>query len=213
MGDDEITPSLEAAYAVETPDENRRLYAEWASSYEETFVAAKAYRYHLHVADTLVAHVRPAGPTLDVGCGTGVVGVALRERGVSEIDGVDISPDMIDKAREKGDYRKLMQADLTADYSHVPTNYAAIVSSGTFTFGHLGPELIPGMVGLCRSGAVAALGVNSTYFAEQGFRSVLDSLEEEGQIGNVSLHEMPIYDGRDAAHKDDTAMILAFTTL
>ena len=76
MGDDEITPSLEAAYAVETPDENRRLYAEWASSYEETFVAAKAYRYHLHVADTLVAHVRPAGPTLDVGCGTGVVGVA-----------------------------------------------------------------------------------------------------------------------------------------
>ena len=83
MGDDEITPSLEAAYAVETPDENRRLYAEWASSYEETFVAAKAYRYHLHVADTLVAHVRPAGPTLDVGCGTGVVGVALRERGVS----------------------------------------------------------------------------------------------------------------------------------
>ena len=41
MGDDEITPSLEAAYAVETPDENRRLYAEWASSYEETFVAAK----------------------------------------------------------------------------------------------------------------------------------------------------------------------------
>ena len=61
MGDDEITPSLEAAYAVETPDENRRLYAEWASSYEETFVVAKAYRYHLHVADTLVAHVRPAG--------------------------------------------------------------------------------------------------------------------------------------------------------
>ena len=44
MGDDEITPSLEAAYAVETPDENRRLYAEWASSYEETFVAVKAYR-------------------------------------------------------------------------------------------------------------------------------------------------------------------------
>ena len=84
------------------PDENRRLYAEWASSYEETFVAAKAYRYHLHVADTLVAHVRPAGPTLDVGCGTGVVGVALRERGVSEIDGVDISPEMLEQAAMKG---------------------------------------------------------------------------------------------------------------
>ena len=68
------------------------------------------------------------------------------------------------------------------------------------------------MVGLCRSGAVAALGVNSIYFAEQCFRSVLDALEADGRIGNVVLHEMPIYDGRDAAHQDDTAMILAFTT-
>ena len=124
MGDDEIKPSLEAAYAVETPDENRRLYAEWASSYEETFVAAKAYRYHLHVADTLVAHVRPAGPTLDVGCGTGVVGVALRERGVSEIDGVDISPEMLEQAAMKGVYRQLIEADDTGRGSFI-ASYAA----------------------------------------------------------------------------------------
>ena len=129
------------------------------------------------------------------------------------IDGVDISPDMLEKARAKGDYRDLIAADLTADNSHIATDYAAIVSAGTFTFGHLGPELMSDMVGLCRSGAVAALGVNSVYFAEQGFRDVLDRLEADGQITDVALHEMPIYDGRDEAHQDDTAMILAFTTL
>ena len=129
------------------------------------------------------------------------------------IDGVDISPDMLGKARAKGEYRDLVAADLTADCSRIATDYAAIVSAGTFTFGHLGPELIPDMVGLCQAGAVAALGVNSVYFVKQGFRDVLDSLETEGRITNVALHEMPIYDGRDEAHQDDTAMILAFTTI
>ena len=120
---------------------------------------------------------------------------------------------MLGKARDKGEYRDLSAADLTADCSHIATDYAGIVSAGTFTFGHLGPELIPDMVGLCRPGAVAALGVNSVYFVEQGFRDVLDSLEVGGRIANVALHEMPIYDGRDEAHQDDTAMILAFTTI
>ena len=33
---------LDAAYAVQTPDDNRRLYARWASTYETDFVAANA---------------------------------------------------------------------------------------------------------------------------------------------------------------------------
>ena len=168
----------------------------------------------LGIASVLSGQQRPQGAILDIGCGTGLVATAIRKVDPSAvIDGVDISPDMLGKARAKGEYRDLVAADLTAGCSHIATDYAAIVSAGTFTFGHLGPELIPDMVGLCRPGAVAALGVNSVYFVEQGFRDVLDSLETEGRIANVALHEMPIYDGRDEAHQGDMAMILAFTTI
>ena len=210
---DEGVRLLHRAYSLGAPDTHIDFYRDFAELYDTTYAASLGYIYPLAIASVLSGQQRPEGAILDIGCGTGLVAAAVRKAEPGAVvDGVDISPDMIDKAREKGDYRSLMQADLTADYSHVPTDYAAIVSAGTFTFGHLGPELIPGMVGLCRSGAVAALGVNSIYFAEQGFRSVLDALEADGRIGNVVLHEMPIYDGRDAAHQDDTAMILAFTT-
>ncbi len=40
---------LTDAYAVETPDDNRDLYARWAATYESTFVADNGYVYHLGV--------------------------------------------------------------------------------------------------------------------------------------------------------------------
>ena len=105
---------LDEAYAVETPDDNRRLYARWAATYESDFIARTGYRYHEHVADVFVALERPPGPTLDVGCGTGIVGRALQERGVDGIHGVDISPQMLEQASSKGVYETLIEADLTA---------------------------------------------------------------------------------------------------
>ena len=205
---------LQRAYSLGAPDTHIDFYRDFAELYDSTYAAGLGYIYPLGIASVLSGQQRPQGAILDIGCGTGLVATAIRKVDPSAvIDGVDISPDMLGKARSKGEYRDLVAADLTADCSHIATDYAAIVSAGTFTFGHLGPELIPDMVGFCRPGAVAALGVNSVYFVEQGFRDVLDSLETEGRITNVALHEMPIYDGRDEAHQDDTAMILAFTTI
>lgn len=211
MGDDEITPSLEAAYAVETPDENRRLYAEWASSYEETFVAAKAYRYHLHVADALVAHVRPAGPTLDVGCGTGVVGVALRERGVSEIDGVDISPEMLEQAAMKGVYRQLIEADLTIGMGVADDTYAAVASAGTFTHGHLPPEPIRELIRVTMPGGRCAIGVNAAHFEDLGFAAWLEAAVDEGLIGPYELTRRKVYEGSDPSTPDDMSDIVGFS--
>jgi len=205
---------LHRAYSLGAPDTHIDFYRDFAELYDSTYAASLGYIYPLGIASVLSGQQRPQGAILDIGCGTGLVATAIRKVDPSAvIDGVDISPDMLGKARAKGEYRDLVLADLTADCSHIATDYAAIVSAGTFTFGHLGPELILDIVGLCRLGAVAALGVNSVYFVEQGFRDVLDSLETEGRITNVALHEMPIYDGRDEAHQDDTAMILAFTTI
>ena len=205
---------LHRAYSLGAPDTHIDFYRDFAEIYDSTYAASLGYIYPLGIASVFSGQKRPQGAILDMGCGTGLVATAIRKIDPSAvIDGVDISPDMLGKARAKGEYRDLVAVDLNADCSHIAKDYAAIVSAGTFTFGHLGPELIPDMVGLCRPRAVAALGVNSVYYAEQGFRDVLDSLETEGRITNFALYEMPIYDGRDEAHQDETAMILAFTTM
>ena len=203
---------LERAYELGTPDSHISFYRDFAETYDSTFAAGLGYIYPAGIVASLAAQDRPEGAILDIGCGTGLVATAIRKSEPDAvIDGVDISPEMLEKAREKGDYRDLMQADLTADVSHVPTGYAAIVSAGTFTFGHLGPDVIPGMIDLCRPGAAAALGVNAGFFAEKGFEEALEALRAAGRIDAVVLHEVPIYDGRDKAHGSDKALILEFT--
>ena len=202
---------LAGAYALQTPDQHVSYYRDFAAHYDSTFADGLGYVYPLAIAATLAELGRPSGPVLDIGCGTGLVAAAIHGRQPDVvIDGVDISPEMIEKAATKGAYRDLMVADLTGDFSHLPTGYAAIVSAGTFTHGHLGPEPLAGLIDHCAAGAVAAIGVNSAHFAAHDFAAALAGLQADGRITAPNLQEVPIYDGRDAAHSDDTAFILNF---
>ena len=38
-------PSLDGAYALETPEDNRRLYRDWAKDYDQDFAARSGYRF------------------------------------------------------------------------------------------------------------------------------------------------------------------------
>jgi len=52
------------------------------------------------------------GAAVDLACGTGRTGAWLRSRGVATIDGVDLTPQMLDQARNTGAYRELVEADV-----------------------------------------------------------------------------------------------------
>ena len=74
MTDDD--PSLKAAYALSSVDDNRRLYARWAKDYDQDFAADMDYMLPRHVAQQFLQH-GGAAPVLDVGAGTGLLGQAL----------------------------------------------------------------------------------------------------------------------------------------
>ena len=214
--EDEPTLGLEAAYSVESPGDNRRLYAAWATSYEADFIAAHRYVYHQRVAEIFVDRaVGCSGPVLDVGCGTGIVGAELTRLGVGTIDGIDISPEMLIEAGRKahGDrlvYRHLIEADLT---DHVPIasdTYDGIVSAGTFTHGHLGPEAIDELLRVGAPGARCVIGVNSDHFGRLGFAPRLDELRQAAIIIDYSLVDVAIYDDPERVTPDDVAHVLVF---
>ena len=203
---------LAGAYALETPDQHVAYYRDFAQHYDRTFADGLGYVYPLAIAAALQGMTLPDGRILDIGCGTGLVADAiLANRPDAVIDGVDISHEMIAKAAAKGIYADLMAADLTADFSHLPNGYAAIVSAGTFTHGHLGPGPLRALIDHCAAGAMAALGVNSLHFAAHDFQPVLDGLVNDGRISEPQLTEVPIYDGRNADHAGDMAFVLTFT--
>jgi predicted TPR repeat methyltransferase len=65
-----------------------------------------------HVTDfTAVANI---GPVLDLGCGTGLVALALCDLAVGPFTGIDLSPRMLDQARAKSLYATLREARLPA---------------------------------------------------------------------------------------------------
>lgn len=185
---------LDAAFSLRGADDCARLYAEWAASYDADFAAGMDYRLPAHVAAAFLAH-GGTGPVLDVGAGTGLLAMHLRQMGFSaEIDGADLSPEMLETAREKGFYRHLHRADITGPLD-LTGPYGGIVSSGTFTHGHVGPEAIARLETQAAPGALFALSINEGVYRASGFDAAL-SLRPD-----VTLLEVEIY-GPAAARKD-----------
>ena len=56
--------------------------------------------WHRAVLEAFAEQVRGVGPVLDAGCGPGRIAGFLRDRGV-EVAGIDLSPRMVDHAREQ----------------------------------------------------------------------------------------------------------------
>ena len=212
---------LREAYSVETADDNRALYEGWAPTYESGFIEYMGYVYHRTVADLFVAHRgNDSGAVLDIGCGTGIVGEELRRRNVSAVDGVDISPAMLEQARAKtttdGDpvFGELMAADLNETLPIPSSHYSGVISAGTFTHGHVGPEAFDELLRVAQPGALFALGINAEHFSNRGFGTKFDALVEQGAISVPEVIDVAIYEGSaDAEHANDRALITIFRSL
>ena len=202
-------PGLEGAYALGSTEDARRLYADWAETYDADFVAATGYRLARRVAEVFVAG-GGAGPVLDVGCGTGAVAAAL-PRGM-EIDGLDLSPEMLAVAGRTGLYRALAEADLTQDLPALAgAPYGGLVSAGTFTHGHVGPEALPRLVHVLAPGGWFVFSTRPE-ICLQGFEETLEALAGDGLTALPITQVERIYaEGADApvGHADDMALIVS----
>lgn len=141
---------------------------------------------------------------LDIGCGTGMVGVEIRRLGAAVVDGIDISPEVLAEAAAKHDdrglvYRNLVEADLSVNPELPNHPYTGVVSAGTFTHGHLGPESLIRLVDLTGSGTRFTIGVNEAHFVERGFERHLRELERVDSIGPIEMVRVPIYETSDAS--------------
>lgn len=202
-------PDLEAAYALETPEDNRKLYADWAGSYDAGFAKDMDYRLPQIVAMVLSEVMEGAGPVLDVGAGTGLVAQHFPLRGVVAMDALDISPEMLAVAAQKGLYRDCIEADLTQDLGIAEGTYGAVVSSGTFTHGHVGPDALDALLRVAKTGAVFVLSINAEHFEARGFAAKFVALEPH--IRDVEHRMVDIYGpDADAAHAKDQAHIAVF---
>lgn len=201
---------LEDAYDINGPEEARKMYGNWAATYDESFGKGWGYIAPREIAAILKAEIDPNGEILDIGAGTGLVAEHLR--GLT-VDALDITPEMLDIAATKALYRNLMVGDLTRTLDIPDASYDAITSCGTFTHGHVGPECFPELLRIARPGAVFACGTIGRVLDGAGFGSELARMVAHGRITPVAWRDIPIYEGKDHPHAKDRGLVMVFRRL
>jgi len=201
---------LKDAYSLKTPQDSINLYRDWASTYDidfakengyqSPFLIAKYFEKYSYIEDT---------PILDVGAGTGLIGECMKLISEQKIDAIDISPEMLETAKSKQCYSKIIEADLTRKLSIENNYYGAIVSAGTFTYGHIGPNALDELVRITKPNGLFIITIHSKLFKKDKFDKKF--LEMENLISTPIYHEEKVYVGNeDITHGQDTVLIAKF---
>ena len=118
---------------------------------------------------------------IDVGCGTGLVGVELEKSGFTNFDGIDISQEMIDIAKQRG-YSKLFIGSLNESLPFESNEYDAAFCVGVFTHGHVGSDRLDELVRIVKPGGIICFTINEGVYELYGFNSKIQKLESENVL-------------------------------
>jgi predicted TPR repeat methyltransferase len=208
MADEKL--DLKRAYSIKTPQDSVELYRDWAATYDKDFAARMDYLAPQVVADVFAERAgADDAPILDVGAGTGLVGEALAGHGNWPVDGLDISKEMLEVAMSKGCYRQVVPADLTQKLALKPDTYGGVISAGTFTHGHVGPDALDGLLRIAKQGALFVLGVNAEAFSDYGFDRKFEALAP--QMDGFEVLQRRTYGERGLAERQsDVALVAVF---
>lgn len=137
-----------------------QLYARFAEFYDETMSDDLEYRAPVLLERAIAAALgeRRELAVLDLGCGTGLSGQALRPL-ARRLIGVDLSPAMVDRARARGVYDGLCVAEITAFLqaeAEVQRHFDLIASCDALIyFSDLRQVVVPAALTLVRGGLLA----------------------------------------------------------
>jgi predicted TPR repeat methyltransferase len=180
----------------------------WGASYGSVAAVREAFdriapSYHAAImasavpsgaARALMPHLHAEALGIDFGCGSGALGLALRDAGLLEpLDGVDLSPVMLELARQTGCYRELHRSNLL-----LPQECPVLASPYDFaiTVGLLG-DYVPYYLGLPHIVSCVRPGGIIGYAVERRSTSWQALEKAAGDLGLEALSEttLPVQEG------------------
>lgn len=164
------------------PVEIKELYRQWATRYDSD-LEERGYLAPTLAADEfddlLMQHgVAQSAKIYDAGCGTGQVGVLLRNKGYQRIDGGDFSDDMLKVAALCGAYQSLEPVDYSAPIALKTNSYDAVISVGVYTH-HFQQQFIPEMCRILKPGGLLYFTCRPYYFELHAANELRDALLAE----------------------------------
>ncbi|MCR9257458.1 MAG: class I SAM-dependent methyltransferase [Alphaproteobacteria bacterium] len=173
---DDPQQRIEWTYAAEDVDRLAKRYDKWAEIYDADLSDVHGYVAPQKAVALLAQHVPKDAMVLDAGAGTGMVGVLLAKEGYRHLKALDYSDGMLARAREKGVYQTLAQADLNEPIDMADDSVDAVICIGTLTY--LKPRVLYEFVRVTRPGGVIAYTSKTTVHVTNGFQAVENELSD-----------------------------------
>jgi len=168
---------LDKAYHSHNDEDLQVVYKEWAAAYDhdnDNLLGTVSQPLSVQIFQEYIKD--KSLRIIDVGCGTGLVGVDLEKGGFSNFDGIDISQEMIDIAKQRG-YSKLFIGSLNDSLPCENNEYDAALCVGVFTHGHVGSDRLDELVRIVKPGGIICFTVNEGVYDSYGFDSKIKNLE------------------------------------
>lgn len=189
---------VDAAYHLDDEASMVDFYRKWAADYDHQMLDELGYTSPTKIAQQLSRYLPDTESTVfDIGCGTGLTCVFLAEKGYTNLDGIDLSPDMVRVASERGIYRELLVGDVNQALERNDESYDAVISSGTFTHGHVGPEPLDEIFRILKPGGILACTIHQDLWTSMGFEEKLAAMAAKGIASPVSCEMDSYYKDRE----------------
>ena len=176
-------------------DETIAVYAEWADHYDAD-VTARGYRTPDRLAAALAEHAPFDARILDFGCGTGISGAALCRAGFTQIDGTDITAEMLEQAKVRGIYRSTWLS-APGDMPFDTGAYAVIAAIGVISLGAAPADMLAPLVAKLDQGGLLALSFNDPTLGDQSYTDALQSEVSQGHVDVIFREHGPHLDDVD----------------
>ncbi|KAH6886750.1 S-adenosyl-L-methionine-dependent methyltransferase [Thelonectria olida] len=189
--------NLERSLASSSVAQTLGVYEQWAENYNHDVIEEKYIAPRL-AGDCLMRNLASRNmeglKILDAGCGTGLVGEHLARHGAKHMDGIDLSPKMIEVARRSDVYQSLKVADLSRPLDVPSQSYDAVICVGTMTEGHVGPSAFDELVRIAKPGGLVISTVRESVWQKNGYQSKVGALVDEGWVkvaeDGLEMHEI-----------------------
>lgn len=167
------------AYGLKTQADINNLYDDWADTYD-TEVKENGYVSPTRLASALESFLSFDALIYDVGCGTGLSGVALKEMGFLNIHGSEINPNMLKKAQLTGAYQSLEIGDISNPFPDKVGSYDAIVAVGVIGAGAAPAQLMSEALNALSPGGYLAFSLNDAAMAQKSCQEELKYILKNG---------------------------------
>ena len=168
-------------------NDSREVYASWASTYDNE-VQKNGYVTPERVAKALKDIVTNQSEViLDYGCGTGLSGSALQAVGFTNIDGLDVSQEMVSLAEKKSIYKKLTVFDPSTKIPVHADQYKIITAIGVIGAGAAPLEVFDNLFSLLPPSGLFAFSFNDHTLTDPNYEGKVKQCLSSGQA--IILHK------------------------